>query len=61
MRTKSKQKASRQDPFVIPYFSVSELGKYISKLGKGGWESSGLDCVSNQPLKLSLQCVDSFT
>ena len=29
-----KQKTSEQDPFVIPYLSVSELGKYISKLEK---------------------------
>ena len=27
-----KQKTSGQDPFVIPYLSVSELGRYISKL-----------------------------
>ena len=27
-----KQKTSRQGPFVIPYLSVSELGKYISRL-----------------------------
>ena len=27
-----KQKTSGQDPFVIPYLSVSELGKYISRL-----------------------------
>ena len=27
-----KQKISGQDPFVIPYLSVSELGKYISRL-----------------------------
>ena len=29
-----KQKTSGQDPFVIPYLSVSELGKYISRLEK---------------------------
>ena len=27
-----EQKTSGQDPFVIPYLSVSELGKYISRL-----------------------------
>ena len=27
-----KQKTSGQDPFVIPYLSVSELGKYIARL-----------------------------
>ena len=27
-----KQKTSGQDPFVIPYLSVSELGKHVSKL-----------------------------
>ena len=36
-----KQKTSGQDPFVIPYLSVSELGKYISRLEKkivwSGW------------------------
>ena len=46
-----KQKASRQDPFVIPYLSVSELGKYISRLEK---KSPGLDGISEQLLKLSL-------
>ena len=29
-----KQETSGQDPFVIPYLSVSELGKYISRLEK---------------------------
>ena len=47
-----KQKTSRQDPFVIPYLSVSELGKYILRLENK--KSSGLDCISNQLLKLSL-------
>ena len=27
-----KQKTRGQDPFVIPHLSVSELGKYISRL-----------------------------
>ena len=27
-----KQKTSGQDPFIIPYLSVSEIGKYISRL-----------------------------
>ena len=55
-----KQKTSGQDPFVIPYISVSELGKYISRLENK--KSSGLDGVSNQLLKLSLPYViDSLT
>ena len=41
MRTKSKQKACRQDPFVIPYFFVSELGKYIPKFGGVGMGGGG--------------------
>ena len=50
---KNKQKkTSGQDPFVIPYISVSELGKYISRLENK--KSSGLDGISNQLLKLSL-------
>ena len=28
----ANKKTSGQDPFVIQYFSVSELGKYISRL-----------------------------
>ena len=32
-----KQKTSGQDPFVIPYLTVSELGKYISRLEKIVW------------------------
>ena len=51
-----KQKTSGQDPFVIPYLSVSELGKYISRLEK----SSGLDGISNQLLKLSLPYMYRF-
>ena len=46
--------------FVIPYLSVSELGKYISRLKNK--KSSGLDGISNQLLKLSLQYIrESFT
>ena len=47
-----KQKTSGQDPFVIPYLSVSELGKCTSRLENK--TSSGLDGISNQLLKLSL-------
>ena len=47
-----KQKTSGQNPFVIPYLSVSELGKYISRLENQN--SSSLDGISNQLLKLSL-------
>ena len=47
-----KQKNSRQDPFVIPYLSVSELGKHISRLENK--KSSGLDGISSQLLNLSL-------
>ena len=32
MISANKQKTSGQDPFVIPYLSVSELGKYIARL-----------------------------
>ena len=54
-----KQKTSGQDPFVIPYLSVSELGKYVSRLEK---KSSDLDGISNQLLKLSLPyIIDSLT
>ena len=55
-----KQNTSGQDPFVIPYLSVSELGKYISRLENK--TSSGLDGISNQLLKLSfLYVIDSLT
>ena len=47
-----KQKTSGQDSFIIPYLSVSELDKYISRLENK--KSSGLDGISNQLLKLSL-------
>ena len=47
-----KQKPSGQDPFIIPYLSVSELGKYTSRLENK--KSSGLDGISNQLLKLLL-------
>ena len=54
------EKTSGQDPFVIPYLSVSELGKYISRLENK--ISSGLDGISNQLLKLSLPyIIDSLT
>ena len=53
-------KNSGQDPFVIPYLFVSELGKYISRLENK--KSSGLDGISNQLLKLSLPyIIDSLT
>ena len=55
-----KQKTSGQDTFVIPYLSVSELGKYISRLENK--KSSGLDGISTQLLKLSLPyIIDSHT
>ena len=55
-----KQKTSGQDPFVIPYLSVSELGKYISRLENK--ISSGLDGTSSRLLKLSLPYItDSLT
>ena len=56
----ANKKTSGQDTFVIPYFSVSELGKYISRLKNK--KSSGLDGISNQLLKLSLPyIIDSLT
>ena len=55
-----KQKTTRQDPFVILYLSVSELGKYISRLENK--KSSGVDSINNQLLKLSLPyIIDSLT
>ena len=53
-----KQKTSGQDPFVIPYLSVPELGKYISRLAN--IKSSGLDGISNQLLKLSLPYIIDY-
>ena len=56
----ANKKTSGQDPFVIPYLSVSELGKYISRLENK--KSSGLDGISNQLQKLSLPyTIDSLT
>ena len=56
----ANKKASGQDSFIIPYFSVSELGKYISRLENK--KSSDLDGISNQLLKLSLPYItDSLT
>ena len=56
----ANKKTSRQDPFVVPYLSVSELDKYISRLENK--KSSGLDGRSSQLLKLSLPYVtDSLT
>ena len=55
-----KQKTSGQDPFVIPYLSISELGKYISRLEEK--KSSGLNCISSRLLKLFLPyIIDSLT
>ena len=54
-----KQKTSGQDLFVIPYLSVSELGKCISTLENKN--SSGLNDISNQLLKFSLPyIIDSY-
>ena len=47
-----KQKTSGHDPFVIPYLSVSELGKHVSRLENKN--PSGLGGISNHLLKLSL-------
>ena len=56
----ANKKTSGQDPFVIPHLSVSELGKYISRLENK--KSSGLDGIGNQLLKLSLPyIIDSLT
>ena len=57
-----EQNTSWQDPFVIPYLSVSDLGKYILRLENKN--SSGLDGISNQlhVRKLSVPYVrDSLT
>ena len=54
-----KQKTSGQDPFVIPYLSVSDLGKYKPRLKKKWY---GQDDISNQLLKLFLShIIDSLT
>ena len=54
------KKTSGQDPFVIPYLSFSELGKYISRLENQN--SSSLNGINNQLLKLSLPyIIDSLT
>ena len=46
--------------FLIPYISIPELGKYISKLDNK--RSSGPDGFSNHLLKLSLPyIIDSLT
>ena len=59
-KTKQTKKTSGQDPFVILYLSVSELGKYISRLENKNL--SGLDGRSSQLLKLSLPyIIDSLT
>ena len=51
-----ERKTRGQEPFVIPYISIPELGKYISK------KSSGPDGISNHLLKLSLSyIIDSLT
>ena len=47
-----QQRTRGQEPFVMPYLSVSELGKYISKLENKN--SSGLHGDGNQLFKLSL-------
>ena len=47
-----QQRTRGQDPFVMPYVSVSELGKYISKVENKNL--SGLDGDGNQLFKLSL-------
>ena len=47
-----ERKTRGQEPFVIPYISIPELGKYVSKLDNT--KSSGPDGISNHLLKLSL-------
>ena len=47
-----ERKTRGQEPFVIPYISIPELGKYVSKLDNK--KSSGPDGISNHLLKLSL-------
>ena len=60
LKSSANKNTSGQDPFVIPYLSVSEIGKYISRLENK--KSSGLDGISNQLLKLSLPyIIDSLT
>ena len=47
-----ERKTRGEEPFVIPYISIPELGKYISKLDNK--TSSGPDGFSNHLPKLSL-------
>ena len=55
-----ERKTRGQEPFVIQYISIPELGKYISKLDNK--MSSGPDGISNHLLKLSLlYIIDSLT
>ena len=55
-----ERKTRGQEPFVIPYISIPELGKYVSKLDNK--KSSGPDGISNHLLKLSLPyIIDSLT
>ena len=54
------RKTRGQEPFVIPYISIPELSKYISKLDNK--KSSGPDGISNHLLKLSPPyIIDSLT
>ena len=51
-----KQKTSRQDPFVIPYLTVSELGKYISRLEKIVWLN-----LNYNPCKIKFSSLSSLS
>ena len=55
-----ERKTRGQEPFVIPYISIPELGKYVSKLDNK--KSSGPDGISIHLLKLLLPyIIDSLT
>ena len=55
-----ERKTRGQEPFVIPYISIPEFVKYVSKLDNK--KSSGPDGISNHLLKLSLPyIIDALT
>ena len=55
-----ERKIPGQEPFVIPYISIPELAKHISKMDNK--RSSGPGGISNHLLKLSLPyIIDSLT
>ena len=55
-----ERKTRGQEPFVMPYISIPELGKHISTMDNK--KSSGSDGINNHLLKFSLPyIIDSLT